>query len=100
MRSMRRLTALILAMVMVIPNTGNIMLGAATAKATTLRLEQTEGTATLKNANGIAKTIKAGMKLYNGDDVTTDKSSYAYKRLLRWMRAHLSASSRAVLRMR
>ncbi len=78
MRSMRRLTVLILAMVMVIPNTGNIMLGAATAKATTLRLEQTEGTATLKNANGIAKTIKAGMKLYNGDDVTTDKSSYAY----------------------
>ncbi|MCR4945497.1 MAG: leucine-rich repeat protein, partial [Lachnospiraceae bacterium] len=78
MRSMRRLTALILAMMIVIPNTGNIMLGAATAKATTLRLEQTEGTATLKNANGIAKTIKAGMKLYNGDDVTTDKSSYAY----------------------
>ncbi|MBR4182350.1 MAG: leucine-rich repeat protein [Lachnospiraceae bacterium] len=78
MKSGKKLTALILAVAMVVSNMNTTMIGAATAKATTLRLEQTEGSATLKNANGTAKTIKAGMKLYNGDDLSTDKSSYAY----------------------
>ena len=51
---------------------------AATAKGTTLRLEATEGTVTLKNAQGTAKSIKEGMKLYKGDVTTTAAKSYAY----------------------
>ena len=78
MRSVKRFTALILTAALMVFNMNSTMIGAVTAKATTLRLEQTEGTATLKNSNGTVKTIKSGMKLYNGDDLSTDKSSYAY----------------------
>ncbi len=78
MKTIKRLTALIMVFGMVIGNTGSIHLSAATAKGTTLRLEQIEGTVTLKNSNDTAKSVKSGMKLYNGDKMSTDKSSYAY----------------------
>ena len=78
MKIIKRITAIMLTVLIAVSDRNLITMNAATAKGTTLRLEQTEGTATLKNANGTAKSIKTGMKLYNGDNVTTDKSSYAY----------------------
>ena len=78
MRSIKRFTSLILVFVMAV-SMGNVnVVTAATAKGTTLRLEATEGTVTLKNAQGTAKSIKEGMKLYNGDTASTAASSYAY----------------------
>lgn len=51
---------------------------AATARATTMKLEKTEGTATLKTQNGTARKISNGMHLYSGNTLATAASSYAY----------------------
>lgn len=48
------------------------------ATGTTLRLNQTEGNVTVKNASGKTQTTKADMKLYSGYQVKTAKKSYAY----------------------
>ena len=40
---------------------------AATARATTMKLEKTQGTVTLKTQNGSARKITKGMRLYNGN---------------------------------
>ncbi|MGN0312295.1 MAG: FecR domain-containing protein [Lachnospiraceae bacterium] len=50
---------------------------AATARATTMKLEKTEGTVTLKTQNGTKRKITNGMRLYNGNCVTTASDSYA-----------------------
>lgn len=51
---------------------------AATARATTMKLEKTEGTATLKTQNGTARKITTGMRLFSGNTLATAASSYAY----------------------
>ena len=50
---------------------------AATARATTMKLEKTEGTVTLKTQNGTKRKVTNGMRLYNGNCVTTASDSYA-----------------------
>ena len=65
------------------------------ATATTMRLELTEGTVTLKNLNGKTLTVKDGMKLASGNALTTAKSSYAYISLDDNKAVKLDASSAA-----
>ena len=65
------------------------------ATATTMRLELTEGTVTLKNLNGKTLTVKDGMKLASGNALTTAKSSYAYISLDENKAVKLDASSAA-----
>lgn len=50
----------------------------ATARATTMKLEKTEGTVTLKTQNGTARKITTGMRLYSGNTLATAASSYAF----------------------
>ena len=76
MRYLKKITALILAFVMTVSLTNINTVNAATAKGTTLRMEATEGTVTLENAQGTAKSIKEGMKLYKGDVTKTSAKSY------------------------
>ena len=48
------------------------------ATGTTLRLEEANGTVTVKDAAGTEKTARAGMRLYNGYTIATGASSSAY----------------------
>ncbi len=78
MKNNKKLTALTLSFVMAFTTLNCSPVDAATAKGTTLRLEATEGTVTLSNAQGKDKSIKDGMKLYKGDVASTAAKSYAY----------------------
>lgn len=71
---------------------------AATARATTMKLEKTEGTVTLKTQNGTARKITNGMRLYNGNTLKTEKYSYAYVNLDNTKAVKLDQSSSATLR--
>lgn len=71
---------------------------AATARATTMKLEKTEGTVTLKTQNGTARKISNGMRLYNGNTLKTEKYSYAYVNLDNTKAVKLDQSSSATLR--
>lgn len=71
---------------------------AATARATTMKLEKTEGTVTLKTQNGTARKITNGMRLYNGNTLKTAKYSYAYVNLDNTKAVKLDQSSSATLR--
>lgn len=71
---------------------------AATARATTMKLEKTEGTVTLKTQNGSARKISNGMRLYNGNTLKTEKYSYAYVNLDNTKAVKLDQSSSATLR--
>lgn len=71
---------------------------AATARATTMKLEKTEGTVTLKTQNGSARKISNGMRLYNGNTLSTEKYSYAYVNLDDTKAVKLDQSSSATLR--
>ena len=51
---------------------------AATARATTMKLEKTEGTVRVTTLNGAVRKITNGMRLYNGNFVETQKASYAF----------------------
>lgn len=51
---------------------------AATARATTMKLEKTEGTVTLKTQNGTSRKPTNGMRLLNGNTLETAASSYAH----------------------
>lgn len=51
---------------------------AATARATTMKLEKTEGTVTLKTQNGSSRKPTNGMRLLNGNTLATAASSYAH----------------------
>ncbi|MBO5153775.1 MAG: FecR domain-containing protein [Eubacterium sp.] len=75
-RTARILTSVVVACVLVIMTV--IPSSAATARATTMKLEKTEGTATLKTQNGTARKISNGMHLYSGNTLATAASSYAY----------------------
>ena len=71
---------------------------AATARATTMKLEKTEGTVTLKTQNGSARKITKGMRLLNGNTLKTEKYSYAYVSLDSSKAVKLDQSSAATLR--
>ena len=71
---------------------------AATARATTMKLEKTEGTVTLKTQNGSARKITTGMRLYNGNTLETAKYSYAHISLDSTKAVKLDQSSSATLR--
>ncbi len=51
---------------------------ADTAAATTMKLEAATGTVTVKNASGVAQTVRDGMRLYNGYSLSTAAASEAY----------------------
>lgn len=71
---------------------------AATARATTMKLEKTQGTVTLKTQNGSARKITKGMRLYNGNTLSTAKYSYAHISLDSTKAVKLDQSSSATLR--
>lgn len=75
-RTARMLTsaamACMLAVLAVVPSL------AATARATTMKLEKTEGTVTLKTQNGTSRKPTNGMRLLNGNTIETAASSYAH----------------------
>lgn len=71
---------------------------AATARATTMKLEKTQGTVTLKTQNGSALKITKGMRLYNGNTLATAKYSYAHISLDSTKAVKLDQSSSATLR--
>ena len=71
---------------------------AATARATTMQLEKTEGTVTLKTQNGSTRKITKGMRLYNGNTLSTAKYSYAHISLDSTKAVKLDQSSSATLR--
>ena len=68
---------------------------ADSAAGTTIRLEETEGTVTVKNASGKAQSVRADMRLYNGYTVTTGKSSSAYISMDGTKAVKLDSSSKA-----
>ena len=47
-------------------------------KSSTMRLMETEGTATVENALGKKLSIQDKMRLYSGYEISTEKASYAY----------------------
>lgn len=47
---------------------------AATPRATTMKLEKTEGTVSIKTQNGTTRKISNGMRLYSGNSIETAKS--------------------------
>ena len=74
---MKKIVALILA-VMLSVGLAVPAAAAGQAKATTMRLVQTSGTVTVKDAAGVAQTVIKDMRLYSGYTVTTGEASYAY----------------------
>ena len=71
---------------------------AATARATTMKLEKKEGTVTLKTQSGTSLHITDGMRLYNGNSLATGTYSYAYISLDSSKAVKLDQSSSATLR--
>lgn len=71
---------------------------AATARATTMKLEKTEGTVSLKTQNGTARRITSGMRLYNGNTLETKAKSHAYVSLDSAKAVKLDQSTQATLR--
>lgn len=71
---------------------------AATARATTMKLEKTEGQVTLKTQNGSVRKITNGMRLLNGHTLATAKASYAYINLDNSKAVKLDQNSSATLR--
>ena len=71
---------------------------AATARATTMKLEQTEGTVMVKTQNGASRKATKGMRLYNGNSVETQTKSYAFISLDNSKAVKLDEQSKASLR--
>ena len=71
---------------------------ADTAAATTMKLEAVTGTVTVKNASGVAQTVRAGMRLYNGYTLSTDAASEAYISLDSAKAVKLGASGKAQIK--
>ena len=71
---------------------------ADTAAATTMKLEAVTGTVTVKNASGMAQTVRAGMRLYNGYTLSTAAASEAYISLDSSKAVKLGASGKAQIK--
>ena len=68
---------------------------ADSAAATTMKLEAVTGTVTVKNASGVAQTVRDGMRLYNGYTLSTAAASEAYISLDSSKAVKLGASGKA-----
>ena len=89
---MKRVGTLLLALIMAF----SLAMPAAAAEkatATTMRLMETEGTVSVKNAAGKTLSVKDNMRLYNGYEVATKAKSYAYISLDSSKAVKLDASS-------
>ncbi len=91
----RLLCALLACTLLMVPVTPA---SASTARATTMKLEKKEGTVTLKTQSGTSLRITNGMRLYNGNSLSTGKSSYAYISLDSSKAVKLDQNSSATLR--
>lgn len=89
---MKRIITLLLTLVMVLSLTMPAQ-AAGKTKASTMRLMETEGTATVENAIGRKMSIKDKMQLYSGYKVATKAASYAYISLDNSKTVKLDASS-------
>ncbi|MBR4870394.1 MAG: FecR domain-containing protein, partial [Oscillospiraceae bacterium] len=89
---MKRIITLLLTLVMVL-SLAMPAQAAGKTKASTMRLMETEGTATVENAIGRKMTIKDKMQLYSGYKVSTKAASYAYISLDNSKSVKLDASS-------
>ncbi|MDD3251961.1 MAG: FecR domain-containing protein [Lachnospiraceae bacterium] len=92
----RRICAVALMICMVAEGTFPAL--ADNARATTLRLSQTEGTVKVRNKNGREVSLINDMKLYNGYQVKTEMGSYAYIGLDENRAAKMDAVSQAEIR--
>ena len=73
---MKRIASVALTILLILCVTESAFADAATA--TTMKLEAVTGTVTVKNASGVAQTVRDGMRLYNGYAVSTAAASEAY----------------------
>ncbi|MGN1349680.1 MAG: FecR domain-containing protein, partial [Anaerovoracaceae bacterium] len=71
---------------------------AASGTASSIRLEQTQGSVTVKNSAGKELKASSGSRLNSGSSVSTAKASYAYMSLDSSKAAKLDASSKASVR--
>ena len=73
-------------------------MAAEDATGTTLRLEETTGTVAVKDAAGMDKSARTGMRLYNGYTVETGASSSAYISLDETKAVKLDASGKVEIK--
>lgn len=100
MRTQKKKGRIILSLMLVLflITSANSMAFAATARATTMKLEKTEGTVKVKTQNGADRKISNGMRLYNGNSVETAMGSYAFISLDSSKAVKLSENAKASLR--
>ena len=75
---LQRLSALVMVMFLVIANIPSEVISAATARATTMRLDSYTGKITVNTMNGSSRKASKGMRLLNGYEVGTSAASSAY----------------------
>ena len=95
---MRKLASILLTIVMLFTLCAPAAAVTTSGAATTLRLERAEGTVTTKNAAGTAITVRDGMRLANGYEISTGLASYAYISLDSTKAIKLDASSTGSVR--
>lgn len=78
MKRGKRVTSLFLVVLLLMTAGGAQTAQAAEYTATSLRLEKTEGTVTVKNATGRTVNLKEGSRLFNGYEIKTGVKSYAW----------------------
>ena len=96
MKKVSKSLGILLILVMVMTCFTGYAFGAVTAS--TIRLEQTQGNVSVVNQNKAQKSIKQGMKLISGDQVTTKASSYAYASLDATKALKMDSNSKIALR--
>ena len=74
---MKKIISLLLTVAMLF-SLGFTALAEESARGGTVRLEESSGTVTVKNASGKSQTIRKSMRLYNGYALSTGRSSEAY----------------------
>lgn len=94
---LRRLSALCLAMVLVL-SLGTVTMAADIASGADLRLTATEGTVTLKNSSGMTLSARDNLRLYSGYVLSTSAKSYAYVALDSTNVAKLDAGTKVEIR--
>ena len=93
---MKRLFSLVLSFVLLLSLAAPA--SAESAAGSTLRLETTEGAVTVKDASGVGKTTRSGMRLYNGYALSTAAASAAYISLDETKAVKLDASAEAEIK--
>ena len=93
---MKKIIAFILCIILIV-GTLPISAMAASATASTMRLEKYQGSVTVKNASGKTLGTSGKMRLYSGYQVTTARGSYAYISLDGSKSIKLDASSKVTI---